>query len=88
MKAWMSFSAAGGVREGLILAILRRWKKEVLTTWRMWGSRERVGSKITPRLRACGGGGNGGAINGECGVVEFAEGRFGADEEEFSFVAV
>lgn len=35
-----------------------------------------------------GGGGNSGAINGECGVVEFAEGRFGADEEEISFVAV
>ena len=44
-------------------------------------------SKITPRLRAWGR--DRGAVDSECGGVgEFTEGGFGANEEEFSFVAV
>ena len=28
-----------------------RWKKAVLVTWLTWGRNERVGSRMTPRLR-------------------------------------
>ena len=31
--------------------MLRRWKKAVLVMWLTWGRNERVGSKVTPRLR-------------------------------------
>ena len=35
-----------------------------------------------------GGGGDGGVVDGEGDGSGFVEGRFGANEEEFSFVAV
>lgn len=54
----------------------------------MCGSRERVESNITPRLRAWGEGETEMPSILECEVVGFGEGRFGADEEELCFVAV
>ena len=46
------------------------------------------GVKYHAKVACLGGGGNRGAIDGECQVGGFAEGGFGADEEEFSFIAV
>ena len=74
IKAWMRASAAGRVRESPISAMLQRWWKEDLTIWRMWGSGERVGSKVNTKVASLGGRGDSGAINDECGFVDSAEG--------------
>ena len=42
------------MRQCLIFAMLRRWKYEVLMVELMWGSKERVGSRMQPRFRARG----------------------------------
>ena len=47
------------------------------------------GIKDYAKVAGLGGGGDRGAVDSECGGVgEFTEGGFGANEEEFSFVAV
>ena len=51
MKVWMSVAAAVVDRLGRRRAMFRRWKKIVLVIWLTWGRKERVGSRITPRLR-------------------------------------
>ena len=46
----MRISVECWVREGRSLEILRRWKKAVHVILLMWDVKERVLSKITPRL--------------------------------------
>jgi len=54
MKAWMSVSAAEKVSEGRRRAMFLRWKKADLVMWLMCCSKERLLSKVIPRLRMCG----------------------------------
>lgn len=49
----MSVSAAEKDREGRMRAMFLRWKNAVLVIWLTWGTNERVGSRMTPRLRTC-----------------------------------
>ena len=51
MKACIRVSAAVNERDGRRRAMFLRWKKAVLVICLTWGRNDRVGSKMTPRLR-------------------------------------
>ena len=54
MKAWTRVSASGRESIGRIMATLRRWKKADFVMFLMWGRKDKVESKMTPRFLTVG----------------------------------